>query len=381
MSDRWIVVTTINPPTEAIRRISSLCRQGWSAVVVGDLRSPPDWEAKGIDYLSSDRQRAEFPGLAQQVPWRHYGRKNLGYLYAIARGARVILETDDDNLPYTEFGQDCERRIRGQLLRGPGWVNVYKRYTDVPCWPRGLPLTEIQAEGTLAVEEREFDCPVQQYLADGDPDVDAIHRLVTPSLIHFRRRSAAVVPEQGAWTPFNSQNTLFFADAFPLLYLPCFVSFRMTDIWRSFVAQRALWAHGLRLAFRDATVEQQRNAHDLMRDFRDEVPGYLDNARIATALDDERPDPSRGMAETARVLWRRLAAEKIVLPQELELFEAWLAAIRGTVDLEKERELDEPTMHGFVEMEAPPGFEPGNEGFAVPCLTNLATVPPKGPSE
>ena len=26
-------------------------------------------------------------------------------------------------------------------------------------------------------------------------------------------------------------------------------------------------------------------------------------------------------------------------------------------------------------MEAPPGFEPGYEGFAVPCLTNLATVP------
>src|SRR3954471_22587087 len=26
------------------------------------------------------------------------------------------------------------------------------------------------------------------------------------------------------------------------------------------------------------------------------------------------------------------------------------------------------------DVEAPPGFEPGNEGFAVPCLTNLATV-------
>ena len=26
-------------------------------------------------------------------------------------------------------------------------------------------------------------------------------------------------------------------------------------------------------------------------------------------------------------------------------------------------------------MEAPAGFEPANAGFAVPCLTNLATVP------
>src|ERR1700737_4465509 len=29
-------------------------------------------------------------------------------------------------------------------------------------------------------------------------------------------------------------------------------------------------------------------------------------------------------------------------------------------------------------MEAPAGFEPANEGFAVPCLTNLATVPVEG---
>src|SRR3954469_18004574 len=28
-----------------------------------------------------------------------------------------------------------------------------------------------------------------------------------------------------------------------------------------------------------------------------------------------------------------------------------------------------------VEGEAPSGFEPENEGFAVPCLTNLATAP------
>src|SRR5438067_6288904 len=31
-------------------------------------------------------------------------------------------------------------------------------------------------------------------------------------------------------------------------------------------------------------------------------------------------------------------------------------------------------------VEAPPGFEPGYEGFAVPCLTNLATVPRDGAS-
>jgi hypothetical protein len=31
------------------------------------------------------------------LPWQSFGRKNVGYLYAIARGAKVIWDFDDDN--------------------------------------------------------------------------------------------------------------------------------------------------------------------------------------------------------------------------------------------------------------------------------------------
>jgi len=31
------------------------------------------------------------------VPWNHFGRKNLGFLFAIHYGAKVIYDTDDDN--------------------------------------------------------------------------------------------------------------------------------------------------------------------------------------------------------------------------------------------------------------------------------------------
>ena len=63
-----------------------------------------------------------------------------------------------------------------------------------------------------------------------DPDVDAVYRLTRKTPLFFDRAAEPVVLASDTWTPFNSQNTLFYREAFPLLYLPCHVSFRMTDI-------------------------------------------------------------------------------------------------------------------------------------------------------
>lgn len=59
----------------------------------------------------------------------------------------------------------------------------------------------------------------------------------------------------------------------------------MTDIWRSFVAQRVAWECGWSVLFHGPTVWQERNDHNLMRDFEDEVPGYLNNSAIREALE------------------------------------------------------------------------------------------------
>jgi hypothetical protein len=39
-------------------------------------------------------------------------------------------------------------------------------------------------------------------------------------------------------------------------------------------APHALWENGWHILFHGATVRQERNDHDLMRDFADEIPGY-----------------------------------------------------------------------------------------------------------
>src|SRR5581483_5657775 len=95
---------------------------------------------------------------------------------------------------------------------------------------------------------------------------------------------------------FNSQTTWWWPEAFPLLYLPSFCSFRMTDIWRSFVAQRCLWELGHGLVFHASEVIQERNQHNLLRDFGDEVSGYLQNSRLTAALQELRLQPGPAAA-------------------------------------------------------------------------------------
>jgi hypothetical protein len=60
----------------------------------------------------------------------------------------------------------------------------------------------------------------------------------------------------------------------------------MTDIWRSFIAQRIAWTCGWNILYHEATMQQDRNQHDLLKDFEDEIPGYLHNARICRQLED-----------------------------------------------------------------------------------------------
>merc|ERR1719158_1971603 len=94
---KWIVVTTIYQPSLATRRLGELTRAGWCFVVVGDITGPEDYDVEGVVYLNAERQRGLPYHILDLIPWRHFGRKNLGYLYAIQHGARIIYDTDDDN--------------------------------------------------------------------------------------------------------------------------------------------------------------------------------------------------------------------------------------------------------------------------------------------
>ena len=50
-------------------------------------------------YLTPDNQVAMHNIIlfVRALPWNHFGRKNIRYLYAIMHGAEVIWDFDDDN--------------------------------------------------------------------------------------------------------------------------------------------------------------------------------------------------------------------------------------------------------------------------------------------
>lgn len=334
-----VVVTTINAPNPVLRAIAhGATGAGWSFLVIGDTKSPKDFDLPGADYYSVERQIEVGGKFAKLCPTRHYARKNIGYLFAIGAGVPLILETDDDNIPRENwFRRPRESRVTAPRLAGEsvGWVNAYRYFSESFIWPRGLPLDVIRADLPAAYEslpvEENVHCPIQQGLADENPDVDALYRLLFPLPQNFRRDRRLVLGP-GAWCPFNSQNTCWWPEAYPLLYLPAHCSFRMTDIWRSFVAQRIGWANGWNLLFHEPDVWQERNEHDLMRDFADEVPGYLHNRAMGKALAELDIHPGAdAMPDNLRRCYRTLVDRGWVGAEEMPLLDAWLedlAAVR-----------------------------------------------------
>lgn len=323
--NKTIVVTSINYPTKGLKKISDCC-QNWNLIVVADKKTPTDWEYDGITLLSTEEQESIKSEFIQKLPFNHYSRKNIGYLQAISEGSEIIAETDDDNVPYDNFLNNISRKIKGSLVQTEGWENVYRHFTSEHIWPRGYPLENINTSFRYTSKLKDgvlLDCPIQQYLADGDPDVDAIYRLTVESNIKFKSNS--IILEKGIYCPFNSQNTIWFPEAYPLLYLPSFVSFRMTDIWRSFIAQICLYAAEQHICFKEATVWQERNEHSLIRDFKDEIPGYLHNTHIVKCLASLPLIADINKAgENLLRCYTALIKEGIIPQEELELVQLWL---------------------------------------------------------
>lgn len=321
-----LVVTSINPPNAAMRELSAGCiAQGWDFFVAGDGKSPTDYDLEGCRFLSLEAQRGSGFTLGKICPERSYTRKNIGYLFAIKAGAEVIVETDDDNHPKDVFWAPRQIHTACRAVETNRWVNAYRYFSENFIYPRGLPLNHARDEVTAAGDLQNRDCPIQQGLADNDPDVDAVYRMLFPLPFNFETAHDPVLLRNGSWCPFNSQNTTFFKSAFPLLYLPARCSFRMTDIWRSFVAQRILQAKGDGILFHGATVWQERNEHDLHRDFMDELSGYSHNARMREELMalPLRPD------ETVQVMmescYQTLIRHGWVGKEEEELLQSWFS--------------------------------------------------------
>ena len=330
-------MTTIQPPTVGVQSIAhSASEIGSPVIVIGDRRSPITWQCAGTQYFSFEDQLSMHFALSSVLPANTYARKMFGYLIAAAEGADWIRETDDDNLPNGNFWATVPDEVLARVpVSAERWINVYRYFTDRHIWPRGFPLDRIpecfELEPSVSLDLHRVSGPtIFQALADGDPDVDAIFRMSSPdrSAVEFLQLDPLLVPS-GVWTPFNSQATTWPRSLFPLMYLPSTCSFRMTDIWRSFVALRLMPGLEASLVITSPTVYQDRNQHDLMRDFRDEIEGYLNYEGVISTLE---ATPTGGgyenLLDDLRAVYEGLCAAGYFRTEELDIVDAWIADVR-----------------------------------------------------
>lgn len=305
-SDKWVVITSIFEPTELVFQIQNLSSK-WCAVVVGDKKGPPAGSYSEIGgnvvFIDVYSQHKLGYKLDSVLLFNHFGRKNIGYLYAIQAGAKIIYDTDDDNyLKLTDIST-LESLLDHEVFKFNNdeklswhYSNVYKHFVNktTRVWPRGFPLEFI--DNTYETENlSDFEVlnsidmssvGVIQYLANHDPDIDAIYRMTKENKhFDFTVNKRSIILDRGIYTPFNAQATLFTYDMFWALYLPVTVTGRVSDIWRSYIAQRVMWDIDRYLIFSSPIVKQCRNAHNYLKDFQDELDLYTKTDLLIGILD------------------------------------------------------------------------------------------------
>ncbi len=324
---KFIVITTINKKTDAIKKFSEF--KDWKIILVGDKKSKQIKNEDNIIFLSvKDQNKLDFE-VIKYLPYNHYSRKNIGYLYAISLGADIIYDTDDDNTPYNNWSFP-EFKTNNLIKNNNKFLNIYTYFTRKKIWPRGYPLNEINKIQKLKKEHQtELKIGAWQGLADIDPDVDAIYRLTNNKKIKFNNKKPIAL-NKNTYCPFNSQNTTWNKKVFYSMYLPSTVSFRFTDILRGYIAQRLFWEEQLHLGFTKATVYQNRNSHNLMKDFDDEIEIYLNIKAIIKILDEIKLEGD--YKENLKSIYKELERNNYIKSDELTICEAWLNDLNSIIN-------------------------------------------------
>lgn len=273
-----IVTTTINEPTKATKLYNSI--PDWDFLVVGDTKTPHE-SYNNYNYLHPcDQEKMDKP-LSDMIGWKCIQRRNMGFLYAIKNNYDIIATVDDDNIPYDTWGNLFDSRTSVNCYSSD--VGFFDPLSVTPysnLWHRGFPLQYVHKKNIVKKTPnkvvKEFD--VQANLWDGDPDIDAVCRMIYAPECKFDSDMEWFTTTDLA--PFNSQNTILKRNALKYYFMFPGVG-RMDDIFGSYVLQKK----GFNVVYGPPTVYQDRNDHDLTVDMKKEYVGYENVKDITNSLD------------------------------------------------------------------------------------------------
>jgi hypothetical protein len=273
-----IVTTTINGPTKAIEQFQAM--EDWHLVVIGDLKTPPDYHLDRGLYMTPDAQETYDKELSDAIGWNCIQRRNFGLLIAHDMDADIVAVVDDDNIPLDGWGVNL-------MLGTPVEVNWFE--TTLPVfdpigatnyshlWHRGYPLQLLPHRDYTRMSRKTIVADIQADFWNGDPDIDAVCRMEHAPQCTFD--TACFPMATNTLSPFNSQNTFLSRNVLKDYFLYPGIG-RMDDIWASYHVE----ANGFKVVYGKASVYQDRNVHDLVRDMKQEYLGYENNLAIAEKL-------------------------------------------------------------------------------------------------
>lgn len=255
-------------------------------VISGDKKTP-GFDTKAfkctVEYLAPADQ--EKYACSEPMGWNKIMRRNIALLRAIELKPDYILLIDDDNIPEADYFDVWHKVIttpakKIAVAKGkktePVWHN-YLRTSDakINMFPRGFPVVFRNQNNVIIKESK----PIQpekigvfQGISIGDADIDAMTRIVYPDPITKVKEKNYVL--QNVWSPYNTQNTLFSKELFPLAFVWPHCG-RYDDIYSSYVWQQFMFNKGMYAHIGDAINRQNRGLRNNLRDFSHEYEGYM----------------------------------------------------------------------------------------------------------
>jgi len=164
-------------------------------------------------------------------------------------------------------------------------------------------------------------------VCEGNPDVDAIYRLINDKIdIKFKDNYKFSLGK--AFSPINSQNTIWSKKVFSLMYLPVTCTMRATDIWRGIIALNIIQNDNLGVLIFGTTMKQNRNIHNLKKDLIEEIPLFKDVQNAFLIL--KKLKLKKGQENYSKNLiksYKALIEIKVFDKQELKYLTAWIRDI------------------------------------------------------
>jgi hypothetical protein len=276
---KFIISTTIKPPTLAIKKFDNF--KDWTLIVVGDLKTPKNYKLQNGIYLSCKDQNLLDKKLSNIIGWNCIERRNLGIVLAKKHDADVVALVDDDNIPYKDWGKNLlvgkKKLINTYEVKTPVFdpINVTK-YKNL--WHRGFPLNLLDYRKATLIGKKKITINVQADFWDGDPDIDAITRIMFRPKCKFEKNIFPFYSKK--ISPFNSQNTFLSSDLLKDYFLFPDQG-RMHDIWASYFLQ---YRRNINVVYNKASVFQKRNIHTSAKDLSDELIGLKYTSKLINQM-------------------------------------------------------------------------------------------------